>query len=82
MKQEFYNIAFRKKLYHNLEELQNDVEHWLRQYNENRPHSGKYRYGKTPIQTFQDGNVIVRAKAIVFGDGLSDNLTQQFRAVW
>jgi transposase InsO family protein len=54
MKQEFYDIAFRKKLYHSLEELQSDVEEWLKKYNELRPHSGKYCYGKTPLQTFLD----------------------------
>lgn len=54
MKQEFYDIAFRKKLYHNLEELQSDVDEWLKKYNELRPHSGKYCYGKTPLQTFLD----------------------------
>lgn len=54
MKQEFYDIAFRKKIYSSLEELQNDVDAWLKQYNELRPHSGKYCYGKTPMQTFLD----------------------------
>jgi hypothetical protein len=52
MKQEFYDIAFRKKLYYKLEELQADVNEWPGQYNEKRPHSGKYCYGKTPMQTF------------------------------
>src|SRR5919204_3578270 len=49
---EFYSVAFRKKLYHTLEELQADVDVWLREYNEARPHSGKYCFGKTPVQTF------------------------------
>lgn len=52
MKNEFYDIAFRKKLYTSLEELQQDVDLWLVDYNEKRPHSGKYCYGKTPLQTF------------------------------
>jgi hypothetical protein len=25
---------------------------WLREYNEDRPHSGKYCFGKTPMETF------------------------------
>lgn len=54
MKQEFYDIAFRKKIYSSIEELQTDVDEWLRKYNEFRPHSGKYCYGKTPLQTFLD----------------------------
>jgi transposase InsO family protein len=49
---EFYQIAFRKRLYHTLEELQEDVDKWLESYNCERPHSGKYCFGKTPMQTF------------------------------
>lgn len=51
MKNEFYDIAFRKKIYNSVEELQIDLDEWLRQYNELRPHSGKFCYGKTPLQT-------------------------------
>lgn len=54
MKNEFYDIAFRKKIYHTVEQLQQDVNEWLRQYNEYRPHSGSRCHGKTPWQTFQD----------------------------
>jgi len=38
MKDEFYSIAFRKKIYHSLEELQRDVDEWLVVYNHQRPH--------------------------------------------
>ena len=54
IKQEFYDIAFRKKIYQNLQELQTDFECWLQKYNESRPHSGKFCYGKTPMQTFRE----------------------------
>jgi transposase InsO family protein len=54
MKQEFYEIALRKKLYETLEDLQKDADKWVQYYNEQRPHSGKYCYGKTPMQTFLD----------------------------
>ena len=54
MQEEFYSVAFRKRLYSTLEELQADVEAWLKDYNEQRPHSGKYCFGKTPMQTFLD----------------------------
>lgn len=64
MKQEFYDIAFRKKLYHSLEGLQTDVNEWLRKYNETRPHSGKYCYGKTPGQTFLDAKQIAQSKSL------------------
>src|SRR5204863_8446725 len=49
---EFYRVAFRKKLYENLEQLQADADEWVGYYNEERPHSGKYCYGKTPMETF------------------------------
>ena len=42
MKQEFYDTAFRKKIYKSVEESQNDVAQWLKYYNEERPHSDKY----------------------------------------
>jgi transposase InsO family protein len=66
IQEEFYATAFRKKLYTNLEELQTDLEDWLVEYNRTRPHSGKYCYGKTPMQTaapieefIEDAKVIV-----------------------
>jgi transposase InsO family protein len=34
--------AFRKKLYQSLDELQADLDDWLREYNLTRTHSGKY----------------------------------------
>lgn len=54
MKDEFYSIAFRKRIYQTLEQLQTDADDWIREYNEVRPHSGKYCFGKTPLQTFLD----------------------------
>jgi transposase InsO family protein len=51
---EFYASAFRRKLYHSLEELQADVDIWIASYNAERTHTGKYCYGKTPLQTFID----------------------------
>jgi transposase InsO family protein len=51
---EFYASAFRRKLYQSLEELQRDVDSWVASYNAERTHTGKYCYGKTPLQTFID----------------------------
>jgi transposase InsO family protein len=62
IKDEFYSITFRKKIYRSLEELQIDLDLWMRKYNEFRPHSGKYCYGKTPMQTFLDGKHIAQEK--------------------
>ena len=35
---EFYRVAFRKKVYRSLDELQADLDAWLAEYNEPRPH--------------------------------------------
>jgi transposase InsO family protein len=75
MKQEFYDIAFRKKIYVNLEELQHDVDEWLNIYNNLRPHSGRYCYGKTPMQTFKDSKHIAIEKNISNMLRVSDSST-------
>ena len=64
MKSEFYDITFRKKIYHSIEELQEDVDTWLVTYNEHRPHSGPRCYGKTPFQTFVEGKSIALEKQL------------------
>ncbi len=64
MLNEFYQIAFRKKIYQSLEELQQDVDTWLVEYNEERPHSGKYCEGKTPMQTFRESLSIAQEKLV------------------
>ena len=51
---EFYRVAFRKKVYHSIAELQADLDLWVREYNEQRPHQGRWCFGKTPMQTFLD----------------------------
>ena len=51
---EFYRVAFRKKLYRRIAELQADLDAWLVEYNEQRTHQGRWCYGKTPMQTFID----------------------------
>jgi transposase InsO family protein len=61
---EFYRIAFRKKLYRSIEELQSDLDVWLREYNENRPHQGRWCFGKTPMQTFFDSRRIAQEKRL------------------
>lgn len=53
--QEFYQVAFRKKLYLELDELQADLDAWLVYYNQGRTHQGKMCCGRTPVQTFIDG---------------------------
>lgn len=62
--QEFYQIAFRKKLYSSIEELQIDLDQWLEEYNNDRTHQGKMCCGRTPKATFLDGLKISREKKI------------------
>ena len=64
MLDEFYRVAFRKKLYRGLAELQADLDQWLRQYNEVRTHQGRWCYGKTPMQTFLDSLPMATEKLI------------------
>jgi transposase InsO family protein len=64
MLQEFYQVAFRKKLYQSIEQLQTDVDLWLQSYNEERPHSGRYCFGKTPRQTFDDSKKLAEQKML------------------
>ncbi len=64
MQDEFYSVAFRKKLYRNLDELQADVDLWITEYNESRPHSGKYCFGKTPMHTFRDSKYLADEKML------------------
>lgn len=56
--QEFYQITFRKKLYSTLEELQADLDVWLKFYNTERTHQGKMCCGRTPLETLLDGKRI------------------------
>lgn len=57
---EFYAIAFRKKIYTNTQQLQADLDGWMNSYNMQRTHSGKYCVGKTPSQTFIQGIALAR----------------------
>ena len=59
---EFYRVAFRKKIYRSIEELQTDLDSWLAEYNSRRPHQGRWCYGKTPMQTFLDATPLAREK--------------------
>jgi hypothetical protein len=64
IQEEFYAIAFRKKLYTGLDDLQKDLDEWIRHYNEERPHSGRYCYGKTPMQTFAESLPLAKQKLL------------------
>jgi transposase InsO family protein len=59
---EFYRVAFRKKLYETVEMLQADLDAWVTTYNEVRTHQGRWCFGKTPMQTFLDSVPLAREK--------------------
>jgi transposase InsO family protein len=61
---EFYASAFRRRLYTSLEQLQADVDVWMESYNAERTHSGKYCYGKTPLQTFMESATLALDKQL------------------
>jgi transposase InsO family protein len=64
IQEEFYAIAFRKKLYSSIDELQKDLNQWLDTYNFERTHSGKHCFGKTPMQTFLDSKHLAQMKRL------------------
>ena len=61
---EFYRVAFRKKIYRSITELQDDLDSWVQSYNEERPHQGRWCFGKTPMQTFVDTLPLAKEKML------------------
>ena len=61
---EFYRVTFRKRLYSTLDELQTDLDHFVEAYNTDRPHQGRWCYGKTPMQTFLASLALAKEKQI------------------
>jgi transposase InsO family protein len=62
VKNEFYEVILRKKVYTSIEQLQSDLDQWVDEYNTERTHSGKYCYGKMPMQTFKDSIHLAKEK--------------------
>jgi hypothetical protein len=57
-------VAFRKKIYSTLEELQEDLDQFITYYNNDRTHQGKRCQGKTPMETFLDGMEVAKEKMV------------------
>src|SRR5271165_1588220 len=53
-----------KKIYGSIAELQADLDDWIRGYNIERPPSGRWCFGKTPMQTFLDAKPLAQEKSI------------------
>jgi transposase InsO family protein len=64
MQDEFYAVTFRKKLYQDLDTLQVDLDDWIQYYNNQRPHSGRYCFGKTPMETFMESLNLAKQKML------------------
>lgn len=75
MKQEFFGVSMRGKLYRSLEAPQGDLDERSCYHNEARPHSGQYRYGKTPLQTFRDSKSLAQEQhnELLYHKKLSDS---------
>lgn len=52
---EFYAVAFRKKLHTSIEQIQINLDAFMKGYNEKRTNQGKRSLGRTPKQTWEDG---------------------------
>jgi hypothetical protein len=74
IQEEFYPVTFCKKLGDNLELLQKDLDEWMNYYNNERPHSGRYCYGQTPMETFIEYLPIAKQK-------LLDEVNQQHNII-
>lgn len=61
---EFYAIIFRKQIFNSLDELQRELDEWIKWYNHERTHQGKYCFGKTPWQTFMESKHLAFEKQI------------------
>ena len=64
LQDEFYSVAFRTKVYADIDELQQDLEVWLAEYNNTRTHQGKYCFGITPLKTFEDSKHLAKVKML------------------
>jgi len=62
--QAFYQVTFRKKIYEDIDQLQNDLDLWIDHYNNERTHQGKVCEGRTPMQTLEDGKQIWKEKFV------------------
>ena len=72
MLDKFYRVAFRKKIYLTIDELQKNLDDWIDGYNTVRPRQGKRCQGKTPIATCLENIPSAKEKIL---DMIEDKLT-------
>ena len=51
-----------ERIYGSIGELHSDLDDWVKNYNEERPHQGRWCFGKTPMQTFLDATPLAKEK--------------------
>lgn len=61
---EFYKVAFRRKIYPDLDVLQADLDSFIEHYNNERTHQGKRCQGRTPMLTFIQGVPLAKEKQL------------------
>jgi hypothetical protein len=64
-----YQVAFRRKIYTSLDELQQDLDIWLEKYNNRRTHQGKRCQGRTPMATFLENLPVAKEKTSIGSEG-------------
>jgi hypothetical protein len=80
---EFYRITFRKKMYTTLADLQTDLDRWVQEYSEVRAHQGRWCYGKTPMQPFDEAiNHALSDQVLTFTQEQHDLYDTTLSSVW
>jgi hypothetical protein len=64
MLDEFYRVAFPKEDLRSITELQAELDRWIQTHREERPHQGRWCFGKKPKQTFLDAKPPAKKKMI------------------
>lgn len=64
LRDEFYAFVLCKKIYEAFSDLQQDLDSLMSYYNNERPHSGRYCYGKAPMQTFTESVILAKQKLL------------------
>ena len=52
---EHFRVVGRTKWYESVDQMQKDLEAYLKKYNHERTHQGRNMKGRTPYQAFVDG---------------------------
>ena len=75
IQEEFYSVAFRKKIYNSLEELQKDLDEYMWKYNNERTNQGKRCQGRTPKETWDAGYKLYEKYVVVGKEYRDEEMT-------